>query len=265
MSINELFGTNANVTTGARSLPGTAELTAVASAAAHRIIKAMEADIETYRPRIQKSAADANELDAIINEFKPLHELEDDHILRNLSDEIVEGILKSQQSKRSRSKSKAMTLDNYIILLTAAIAEDIIREIYNKPKSAGGFKRASGNVDYTGAQLEALAEDQEALRREIRNLQSKKSIMKSKADFSESDPRWLSLLRIEQQLKDLRVGGRGTSVIKVDETKDALAELLAGKDISKMKNADAHALLEQIAAMANGSEPTDETTAEEIQ
>jgi hypothetical protein len=92
-------------------------------------------------------------------------------------------MLKSQQSKRSRAKSKAMTLDNYTTLLTAAIAEDIIREIYNKPKSAGGFHRAAGTVDYTIDQLQALHDDQEALRKEIRNVQSKKSIMKSKNPF----------------------------------------------------------------------------------
>lgn len=265
MSINELFGTNeANANVNHRSLPGTAELTAVAANAAHRIVKAMEADIETYRPRIQKSASDSKELEAIIDEFRPLHEIGEDHLLRNLDSETVESMLKSQQSKRSRTKSKAMTLDNYINLLTAAIAEDILREIYNMPKQAGGFSRSTSMVDYTGAQLEALGADQEALRREIRNIQSKKSIMKSKADFSEADPKWLALLKAEQQLKDLRVGGR-SNVIKVDETKDALSELLAGTDISKLKSADAHALLERIAAMANGAEPTDETTAEEIQ
>lgn len=246
MSINELFGTNeTNVTASARSLPGTAELTNVASAAAHRIIKVMEADIETYRPRIQKSAVDARELDALIGEFKPLADIDEDHMLRSLSDEIVDGMLKSQQSKRSRSKSKAMTLDNYASLLTAAIAEDILREIYNRPKSAGGTHRAAGTVDYTGAQLEAFAEDQEALRREIRNVQSKKSIMKSKADFDESDERWLALLKAEQQLKDLRVGAT-TQVVEVDKTKDALADILSDVDISKLKSAEAHELLETI-------------------
>lgn len=265
MSINELFGTNEAINTAAgRGLPGTAELTAVASAAAHRIVKAMEADIEAYRPRIQSSAVNSRELDSILDELLE-YAIDDESILYNLDDEAVESMLKSQQSKRSRAKSKSMTLDNYVSLLTAAIAERILREIYNKPKSAGGFQRSAGSVDYTIEQLEALGNDQEALRREIRNIQSKKSIMKSKADFDEADPRWQALLKAEQQLKDMRVGGRTATVVEVDKTKDALAEMLAGKDISKLKSADAHALLEQIAAMANGSEPTDNDTAEEIQ
>jgi hypothetical protein len=267
MSINELFGaTNEMNTAGSRGLPGTAELTSVAHNAAIRMMKAMEADIETWTPRIKKSATDSHELDAIIEELCDYH-VDDESILRYLSDEQVEGMLKSQQSKRSRSKSKAMTVDNYITLLTAAIAETILRDLYNKPKSAGGFKRATGSVDYTIEQLQALGEDQEALRKEIRNIQSKKSIMKSKADFDESDERWLALLKAEQQLKDMRIGGR-SGVVEVDRTKDALSDLLAGKDISKMKSAEAHELLERIAQLAATDmtpQPVDVDTAEEIQ
>lgn len=265
MSINELFGTsNVNVTTNARSLPGTAELTAVATTAAHTILKRMEADIEKYRPIIQESSTDSKAMDNLLDEMAPYVDIEDDSILRHLDDATVEAMLKSQQSKRSRAKSKLMTLDNYITLLTASIAEEILRDIYNKPKAVG-YQRTAGTVDYTGAQLEMLADDQEALRREIRNIQSKKSIMKSKADFSESDERWLALLKAEQQLKDLRVGGRVTTVVEVDKTKDAISQLLGGKDISKMKSAEAHELLERIAQMANADEAsTDETIAEEI-
>lgn len=266
MSINELFGTNnANVVASARSLPGTAELTNVAHAIAIKVMNAMEADIDAYRPRIQKSATDAKELDAIIDELADYTTIDEDCILYSLDDDTVESMLKSQQSKRSRTKSKSMTLDNYITLMTAAIAEDILRTIYNKPKSAGGFHRTAGTVDYTGAQLEALAADQEALKREIRNIQSKKSIMKSKDGFSESDERYLALLKAEQQLKDLRVGGSHTTVVEVDKTKDALGELLGGVDISKMKSAEAHELLAKIQAMAAGVVPTDNETVEEIQ
>lgn len=265
MSINELFGAkNEMNTASARNLPGTTELTNVAHSCAIRVMKAMEDNIEAYKPRIQQSAKDSRELDAILDELLD-YSIDEESILYSLSDEQVEGMLKSQQSKRSRSKSKAMTLDNYITLLTAAIAERILREIYNKPKQASGFHRAAGNVDYTIEQLEALGNDQEALKREIRNIQSKKSIMKSKADFTEEDPRWHALLKAEQQLKDMRIGGR-SNVIEVDRTKDALGELLAGKDISKMKSAEAHALLEQIAQMAAGEpEHVDNDTAEEIQ
>lgn len=249
MSINELFTTESKeLNTSARLLNGTAELTRIAGNYAAGIIRTMEADIDTYRDRIAASTTDTKELDAILDELCPNFDIDDDSVLRHLSDETVEGMLKSQQSKRSRSKSKAMTLDNYNNLLTAAIAENILRELYNKPKAAHANYRRAGNVDYTPAQLEALAEDQEALRREIRNVQSKKSIMKSREDFDPSSERWQSLLKAEIMLKDLRIGA-STQVVEVDTTKDKLSEMLEGTDVEHLKAADAKELLNSIMDM----------------
>lgn len=249
MSINELFGTNTETTTNARTLSGTAALTQVASAGAAHAIRRMEADIENYRDRIALSATDSAELDKLIDELKPLVDIESDDTLRFLDEDTVESMLKSQQSKRSRAKGKAMTLDNYKTLMTAAIAEDILRELYNKPKQAGGTKRR-GSVEFTAEQLDALAADQVQLRKEIRNIQSKKSIMKSKADFDESSEAWQQLMTVESMLKGLRVGGRGSTVVEVDTTKDALAGVLEGVDIEHLKAADAKELLARISELS---------------
>ena len=249
MSINELFGTNTETTTNARTLSGTAALTQVASAGAAHAIRRMEADIENYRDRIALSATDSAELDKLIDELKPLVDIEADDPLRFLDEDTVESMLKSQQSKRSRAKGKAMTLDNYKTLMTAAIAEDILRELYNKPKQAGGAKRR-GSVEFTAEQLDALSADQVQLRKEIRNIQSKKSIMKSKADFDESSEAWQQLLTVESMLKGLRVGGRGSTVVEVDTTKDALADVLEGVDIEHLKAADAKELLARISELS---------------
>lgn len=249
MSINELFGTNIETTTNARTLAGTAALTQVASAGAAHAIRRMEADIENYRDRIALSATDSAELDKLIDELKPLVDIESDDPLRFLDEDTVESMLKSQQSKRSRAKGKAMTLDNYKTLMTAAIAEDILRELYNKPKQAGGAKRR-GSVEFTTEQLDALSADQVQLRKEIRNIQSKKSIMKSKADFDESSEAWQQLLTVESTLKGLRVGGRSSTVVEVDTTKDALADVLEGVDIEHLKAADAKELLARISELS---------------
>ena len=249
MSINELFGTITETTTNARTLSGTAALTQVASAGASSAIRRMEADIENYRDRIALSATDSAELDKLIDELKPLVDIESDDPLRFLDEDTVESMLKSQQSKRSRAKGKAMTLDNYKTLMTAAIAEDILRELYNKPKQAGGAKRR-GSVEFTAEQLDALSADQVQLRKEIRNIQSKKSIMKSKADFDESSEAWQQLLTVESTLKGLRVGGRGSTVVEVDTTKDALAGVLEGVDIEHLKAADAKELLARISELS---------------
>lgn len=250
MSINELFGNeNKEVSTNTRMLSGTAELTRVAGNIATEIIRSMEDQIDDYRDRIAKSATDTKEMDALLDEFRPWTDIEEDDLLRNLDDDTVEGMLKSQQSKRSRLKGKQMTLDNYRSLMTATIAESLLRELYDKPKQATTGYHRSGSLDYTPAQLESLAADQEALRREIRNVQSKKSIMKSKADFDEASERWMQLLKAEQMLKDLRVDIRGTSTIEVDHTKNKLQEMLGDVDVEHLKASDSKELLAKIMGM----------------
>ena len=249
MSINELFGTEqTNITTSARMLNGTAELTRISSNAATNVIRSMEDQIDDYRDRIAQSATDSKEMDNLLEEFKPWCTEEEVELLSSFDDETVEGMLKSQQSKRSRTKGKTMTLDNYRALMTASIAENMLREIYNKPKQATSGIHRSGSLDYTPAQLEALAANQEALRKEIRNIQSKKSIMKSKADFDESSERWMQLLKAEQMLKDLRVDTRG-SYVEVDHTKNKLQEMLAGVDLEHLKAGDSKELLNSIMSM----------------
>lgn len=252
MTFNELFHNEQKETSSSRMLNGTAELTRISGNIASDILRKMEADIETYRPRIQSSATDSKEMEALLDEFRPWADIEEDSVIRNLDDDTVESMLKSQQSKRSRTKSKAMTLDNYAALMTATIAENLLREIYNKPKSVSFGNRRAGVVDYTPAQLETYATDQEALRREIRNLQSKKSIAKSKIDFDEHSEYYQSLLRAERMLKDLR-----TPMTEVDHTKNALKSILGDVDITQLKAADSAELLAKIQGMINGEEPTD--------
>lgn len=246
-TMNNLFATVSNTSTvGNRGLNGTAQLTQIASNIAAEIINVMNDDIDTYVDDIKKSQADNNAMDALIEKVHPLEGTDVD-FLKDLSEETLDGMLKSQQSKRSRCKSKAMTMDNYKALMTGAIAENLIRMVTGKEKSSVGARRMSGSVEYTIEQLQQLAEDQDKLRKEIRNIQSKKSIMKSKADFDENDERYQSLLRVEQQLKDMRT--TTTEVVEVDKTKDALSELLADKDLEHIKASDSKELLAQIYAL----------------
>lgn len=231
-----------------RELSGTAQLTSIASNLANEILQSMNSSIEEYAEDIKASQRDNNAMDKLIERVHPLADV-DVEFLKELSEETIEGMLKSQQSKRSRCKSKAMTMDNYRALMTGAIAENLIRLATGKEKHSVGTRRMAGSVDYTIEQLEQLAEDQERLKKEIRNVQSKKSIMKSKADFDESDERYQALLKAEQQLKDMRISG--SSIVEVDTTKNALTELLTGADIHNMKAADAKKLLEQIQALTH--------------
>jgi hypothetical protein len=191
--------------------------------------------------------------------------VDDASFLLEIDEHVIDGMLKSQQSKRSRAKSKTMTLDNYKTLMTAAIAENIIRLVTGREKSYTGARQA-GTVDYTIEQLEAFAADQHALRKEIRNVQSKKSIMKSKADFSESDERWLALLKAEQMLKDLRVGSvSSVHYVEVDKTAKALREAfgeMTFEEVHKLKADEARELLASIYTLIADDEAEEDTTEE---
>ena len=140
----------------------------------------------------------------------------------------------------------------------------MIRKATGQTKASRSISRG-GSVEFTEDALAILAADQEALRRELRNVQSKRSIMKSKEGFSESDARWLALLKAEEQLKSIRVAPTKATVY-IDETKNLLASLLAGVDadsLAKMKAADAKALLTQVLEMAGDHAETAETTEDE--
>lgn len=255
-NLTNLFNENtaAEGGTNARSLAGTAQLTSVATSLTNDVLKAVESDFECYKDKVAASKADHGAMDTLIASVINLNET-DVEFLKELDESVLESMLKSQQSKRSRSKSKAMTMDNYRNMMTAAIAENLIRLVTGHTKTVGSSRRFSGSVEYTAEQLEELAIDQEKLRKEIRNVQSKKSIMKSKEGFNEDDERWQQLLVAESQLKGLRT--ETTKIVQVDETKNKLTELLGGKDIHSMKPAEAKKLLEQITGLA-ASEETDE-------
>ena len=248
---NNIFATNNNTTATAngRNLAGTARLNSIANNfAAEFMAKLTELDDND----IVAAMHDNNKLDDLIRGTIQIEITDADHdAFAQLDDKTADGMLKSQQSKRSRCKSKDMTQDNFRSMVSAAIAEMIIRDVYGKTKNAsvGGGRRA--DVGYTDEELEQLANDQEALKRAIRNIQSKKSIMKSKAGFDETSEAWQQLLEVEDQLKSHRVATVKTKTVKVDETKAAVAQLLVGVDPSNMKAADAKDLLGKILGLVD--------------
>jgi len=267
MSINEMFAaanTTGTTTVRSKGLAGTTQLTAVSSELTNNVIKQITDNIEEYSEIFEASKKDANTMDKLLGQLINFSEV-DVAFLKELDETVLDGMLKSQQSKRSRAKGKTMTLDNYKNMMTGAIAENLIRTATGKPKSAGGARRVSGSIDFTAEQLSELKDDQEQLRKEIRNVQSKKSIMKSKAAFSEEDERWKKLLVAEEQLKSIRVTTTRAKVMKVDETKQKLSKMMGNVDTSHLKAADAKDMLVQIKELLgdkNNDEPTEDTSAE---
>lgn len=249
-NINEMFNATENneTATNARNLAGTAQLTSVANELVAQCIKTLNDNLDEYREDFEASKHDHNAMDALLAKLIDFDTI-DVEFIKELDEATVDGMLKSQQSKRSRAKGKVMTMDNYKSMMSGAIAENLIRKATGKVKSAGGARRMSGSVDFTAEQLEALQADQEQLKKELRNVQSKKSIMKSKADFTEEDERWQALLVAEEQLKSIRVTTGGTKVVKVDETKEKLAEMLSEVDTDHMRTSDVKDMLAQVKAL----------------
>lgn len=252
-NFNNIFATASSNTNSenSRSLAGTARLTSVANNLAGEFMAKLS---ELDENSVVAAMHDNNLLDELIRSTITIDVTDEDReFFAELDDKTADGMLKSQQSKRSRCKSKDMTQDNFRSMVSAAIAELIIRDVYGKTKNAavGGGRRA--DVGYTDDELEQLANDQEALKRAIRNVQSKKSIMKSKAGFDETSEGWLQLLEVEAQLKERRVATTRTKTVKVDETKAAVAQLLTDVDIDKMKAADAKELLSKILGLTAGN------------
>jgi len=249
--LNSMFEANEaqEVTTGARSLAGTAQLTTLANTVANEVIKKIDTDLENYREKFDASKSDHNAMDALITELYGLTTV-DVQFIKELDDDTVESMLKSQQSKRSRSKSKVMTLDNYKSMMTGAAAELLIRQATGKAKSATSVRRLSGSIEFTAEELEKLKDDQDAVKRELRNVQSKKSIMKTKADFSEESERWQQLLVAEEQLKSIRTSSSTVKTIRVDETKDALLAEIGDTALEDLKPAEAKKLLQKVLAAA---------------
>ena len=239
--------TNQEVSNRGNQLGSTANLTRISADIAREILKTAEADAEKYQTKIVESQKSHDAMDQLINEICDLKQI-DIEFLKAEGEEVLDRMIKSQQSKRSRAKSKEMTLENYLTMLTGAVAENLLRIAANKPKSAGGGGARRRTVTYSEEELEAFKHNPEALTRAIRNVQSKKSIYKSKADFDPKSERWQELLMVEEQLKAIR-DGQSAEAEKAIEKTNQLEEMLATVDLNDLKAADAKNMLESIKQM----------------
>lgn len=264
MTVENLFAKVTEATTNStRSLAGTAQLTSLSDGVAKIIYEAAKSDPDAIT-ELGQSMVDIAAADRLINKFGELA-THDYTFLFTIDEDQLEAMLKSQQSKRSRCKSKTMTVENYLNMMSAAVAEQYIRLATGKDKSSAGRGPHGTSVIFTEERLAVLAADQETLRKEIRNVQSKKSIMKSKADFSEEDERWQNLLVAEVQLKGIRVGTASVSHTEyVDATRETLKEMLAEVDIQAIKLNQAKELLDAIYTVVFEADEDNDEPADDI-
>lgn len=251
---NNLFETNNTTTTngGSNQLVLTAKLTSTASQIANEILSQIMSD-EQYADQIRASQTNHADMDKLIMEINNLEEV-DVQFIKDEDEETIVRALKSQQSKRSRSKSKAMTVENYTAMMTAAIAENLLRKATGKLKGSAGGSSNSADPRFTDEELQQLAGNPADLTKAIRNVQSKKSIAKSKIDFDPESDRWNQLLEAEAQLKDLRNtlnGMQSEKTKEIMENQQAAQELLSDinpKDLKADEAKDMVAKLQQMLA-----------------
>lgn len=242
------------------TLGSTNELTRVSAEVVRNIMMMIEANKEEWQEAVIESQTSHDAMDQLIFKTKEL-ETVDTEFLKAEAEDVTERMLKSQQSKRSRLISKEMTKDNYMSYMTGAVAENLIRLAINKPKTSGGGGSKRATISYSEEEYEQLANDQEALKRAIRNVQSKKSIERRKDDFDESSDRWKEIVDTEERLKALR-DGSSKEAEKAIETNLQINELLADTDVKGLKAAEAKDLLDRIKQMLAAKE---EETTEEVE
>lgn len=234
----------------ANQLANTAQLTATATKVANEILEVLRKRGNEMAAQIEASQESHDAMDDLINDIYPLHEL-NLSFLERINDEEIEKMLRSQQSKRSRAKSKVMNLENYKTMMTGAIAENLLRMASGKAKNTGSGV-VMQDIGFSAEDLEKLAEFPEDLKKAIRNVQSKKSIMKHKSDFDPTSPRWLQLIAAEQQLKEIRDTGNAALS---EEARNALAaqkhveEVLSNVDTETMSAEEAKAMLDSLKEM----------------
>lgn len=249
--LKDLFVNNNNtsqeVTNKSNQHNKTADLIRISADIAREVLRRAEADIEKYKTKIVESMQSHDIMDELIKDTYDLTTV-DIEFLKTESDEVLDRMIKSQQSKRSRAKAKEMTLDNYLTMLTGAIAENLLRLAANKPKTVGGGGVRRTSVRYTDEELDMFKSNPEALKRAIRNVQSKKSIYRAKADFDPESERWKELLEVEAQLKAIR-DGQSAEAAKAIEKTQTLEEMLATVDPKDLKATDAKELLDSIKQM----------------
>lgn len=246
--LNVFKNNPATINGGKNQIAQTAQLTMQSNAIAEELLERLkewpEADADAM---ISQTWADYTAMDEFLNGYAAV-DTRDWSWLKDASDEVGAKMLKSQQSKKSRARAGELTYTNYKTYLTAAIAELGIRDAFRFEKSAAG-RTSSATLELTEEAIAIYTEDQVALNKAIRNVQSKKSIAKKKG-VSEESEEWLQLLEFEAGLKSLRTTGAVDNVTKKKAEKaEAIEAMLSELDPDSMKKAELAAKISEIKMM----------------
>ena len=154
----------------------------------------------------------------------------DSEILKGADEDQLSRLLESRRSDRSKAKAKGPRSNVAVCqtFLGSMYAEMLVRLAWNKP-----YQPTATEVNY-----DELKEDQDALNRKIKSLQSKKCRLGKTAPFVDEDAKQLEEVENEiERLKSLRVGSNRVSTTKVIKSAsvDEIRKALDLIDINELK------------------------------
>lgn len=210
-------------TNGVRKLDYTPALIGKSNARATELMGIVGKNPELHE--LANTALDRGETQDVINLIEAVFDEEtikaDAQILDGADEEQLGRLLESRRSDRSKAKSKGPRLNVGVCqtFIGSMYAEMLVRLVWNKP-----FQQTTTEIDY-----DDLKEDQDALNRKIRSLQSKQSRLRKTAEFVEADKKELEEVMTEiDRLKSLRTttGKISTKTVIRDADAETLREAL---------------------------------------
>lgn len=223
------FGdTQSTDTTESRKLDFTPVLISTSNVMATELMQAVSKKPELHV--LANKAIDGGEPQDLIDLIDAVYDKDTIHakasILDGADENQLSRLLESRRSDRSKSKSKGPRTSVQVCrtYISAMIAELIIRDYWGKPYT--------GQAGSTEIDFDTLANDQEALSRKVKSLQSKKSRLKKLAEYDPAAKSELKEVEAEiERLNELRPTVRTTTKVIVKDMKvDELREMLKGID-----------------------------------
>lgn len=252
-------------TTKAATIPASTQLAQVADSVANQLIEKFNQLSEEEANDCTVAAFESNS--SMLNALIDNKVLTDDVIcseLYSITDDDATRLLKSQQSKQSRSKSAGLSIQNFKKMASATVAVHLIRTQCGLTSNRTG-RQSEGLKPLTEETQQWYAANQFELGKAIRNIQSKKSILKKKMVDGGTDEQ-LQLMDeyvdYETTLKSLR---SNTPAPKVNEHLaknaakfDSIVQLLNEfNQIDKPTKANYHDLVEAITDACLDSMPVE--------
>ena len=194
-----VFDTTSNESKASRKIEFTTQLIAISNSKANEIIRTASQDSELAN--LANKILDNGEVSDtfnLINQIIPEEiQTEDALFLTDANPDVLDRLLESRRSDRSKAKAKGLRTSMSVCLtyFGSAYAELLVRKAANKP-----YEASSSNLDEN---------DRDAISRKIKSLQSKQSRLSPLAKYDTDKAKELDDVKAEiARLNDLR----GTSV-----------------------------------------------------